>query len=281
MREDEKTTIFIVGVILIFFLGGYGGLVLYSGTDTPFSIVASQSMQHDNNRSQIDRIDTGDMVFVMDKSKVDMKTYVEGFADKEIHFGDYGNVIIYRSDSDFNILHRLILYIEIYEEDGQKYVHAPDLEQHYDSIKNKIIDIEGDRDEIDPAQLTYDFSFCRKEIGHCDIRIPIGYILSTTESGVSGYITMGDNNAHTDQSRLFINQLVKYEDIISVPVIEIPWLGTLKMVFNGDKEIVDTHAPNSIPLLCAATLMGFMIINSIHLQFLLYCTLKEKWKKRP
>lgn len=279
MKEDEKTMILIVVLISIFFLGGYGGLVLYSGTDTPFSVVVSQSMQHDNNRSQMDRIDTGDIVLVRDKSNVDLKTYVEGYMEDEIYFGDYGNVVIYRGESGLNILHRLILYIEIYGEGEDKYAVAPYLEQDTHSEKCLMFDVR-DGTEFNPSRLTSDFSFTRCDVGYEIILIPIEHILSTTESNTSGYITMGDNNRFTDQSRMFINPLVSYDDIVSVPVLEIPWLGTLKMIMDGNIEVIDIHTPNSIPLLVLASLTGLIMVISAQLQLCLYSLSRNKGRKR-
>ena len=58
------------------------------------------------------------------------------------------------------------------------------------------------------------------------------------EDGYSGYLTKGDNaetNTNFDQVILtkMRNKLVSDEDIKSVAVFEIPWLGCIKLLING------------------------------------------------
>ena len=66
MSGDNKGFILTILVIVIVFVGGYAALVVYTGSSVPFSSVVSESMQHDNDRSQIGVIDTGDIVIVRD-----------------------------------------------------------------------------------------------------------------------------------------------------------------------------------------------------------------------
>ena len=67
MDVDNRNALISVIAIVLFFVGIYAGVSLYSDHDPPFSVVVSQSMQHDNNESQIGVIDTGDMVLVRNK----------------------------------------------------------------------------------------------------------------------------------------------------------------------------------------------------------------------
>lgn len=92
---DNKGFILTILVIVIVFIGGYAALVVYTGSSVPFSSVVSESMQHDNDRSQIGVIDTGDIVIVRDPEKTDIHSYVESLADGYESFGNYGSVIIY------------------------------------------------------------------------------------------------------------------------------------------------------------------------------------------
>ena len=60
---------------------------------------------------------------------------------------------------------------------------------------------------------------------------------------------MGDNpnNNYLDQySGAIVNHLIDIEDIQSIPVLEIPWAGTLKILFKNDGDNLD-HVPNSLP----------------------------------
>ena len=62
--------------------------------------------------------------------------------------------------------------------------------------------------------------------------------LDTLEKS-SGFLTMGDNsetNPNFDQPNI-VDHTISYEDIRSVPVMEIPWLGTLKILVNGGNNL--------------------------------------------
>ncbi len=97
----------------------------------------------------------------------------------------------------------------------------------------------------------------------------------STDAGTKGYITMGDNNNHVDQSCVFISKLVEYEDIVSVPVLEIPWLGCVKMMIEGDSENIDKYAPNSIHCIAALLIMMLSVMISF-ISFCTLCSLREK-----
>ena len=77
-------------------------MVIHSGFGTPFSVVMSESMQHDDTRSQIGCIDTGDVVIVQSPEKADIVSYVEGTITGYSTFGDYGSVIIYERGNGHN-----------------------------------------------------------------------------------------------------------------------------------------------------------------------------------
>lgn len=74
---------------------------------------------------------------------------------------------------------------------------------------------------------------------------------------------MGDNNNVVDQSCYYISRLVKDEDIVSVPIFEIPWLGCVKMIVKGDLDTVKKYAPNSIPNLMIVIFTGIMSFISL------------------
>lgn len=130
MKKGNKTTIISVFLVFLFFLGGFAGLVTYSGHDPPFSVIVSQSMQQDENQSKLGSIDTGDMVFVIDKNKVEIRTYIEGYLSGFKTFGDYGSVIIYNTPCKSKIIHRVLMRIEVGMENGEKYARIPELDDY-------------------------------------------------------------------------------------------------------------------------------------------------------
>lgn len=271
--NDRATLIAVMGVILIF-IGIFAGISLYSSHSPPFSVVVSQSMQHDDDRSQLGIIDTGDLVLVRDKSKVEIQTYLEGYSTGYSTFGDYGSVIIYRSDGGYNIIHRVMMYLEIREEAGIKYAYIPYLDQYPD--KSPIVDVE---------KITTNFSIYR--IGYKDgaaINITIENILLKANVGDSGYITMGDNNTSIDQYSISsissFNSLVTYEKIVSIPVIEIPWLGCFKLLLNDNNNVIENHAPNSLPNLAVVTITGILALFSLYSLHIVYHMEQSRKEKK-
>ncbi len=276
-REDKNTLIAIVAILLVF-LSGYVGIHIYSGHNPYFSLVTSQSMQHDDHSSELGIIDTGDMVIVRDKSMIDLQTYLEGRTTGFGTFGDYGSVIIYRGDYGSSIIHRLLLQIEVKEDSSGKYASIPYLDA-YPSWESA----DSPGTELDPDMLREDIIL--KDLGYrgLDVYINIEFILSKTDAGVSGYVTMGDNNTIIDQSSFYgtdfvIAGLVTEDRIISVPVIEIPWVGCLKLSFDGRAYIVDHHSPNSLPSL------GFFMLGMLFFVLSLYVlyigVITEKRRKK-
>lgn len=273
MRTEDRDTLIAIMAIILVFVGIFAGVSLYSNHSPPFSVVISQSMQHDDNQSQIGVIDTGDMVLVRDKSKVEIQTYIEGYTTGHSTFGDYGSVIIYKNNRGINIIHRAMMYMEIKDDGYGKYADIPYLDQY--PSKSDLIDYEKIRTD-----------FFIERIGYKDgtkIYINIENILSRSEEGDSGYITMGDNNMFTDQQNSSIipgvNGLVTYEKIVAIPTIEIPWLGCFKLLIQNENEIIDNHAPNSLPNLAIVIITGFLTLLSLYSLHIVYHIEKSRRKK--
>ncbi len=85
----------ILGLVVLLLLGA---LSAATRNWPPLVVVESGSMQRGPGESSLGRIDTGDIVLV---SKVDspreIKSYVAGRAAGYSTYGDYGDVIVYRS----------------------------------------------------------------------------------------------------------------------------------------------------------------------------------------
>lgn len=264
MNADDRNTLISVIAIVLVFVGIFAAVSLYSDHDPPFSVVVSQSMQHDNNESQIGVIDTGDMVLVRNKEKVEIQTYIQGYSTGHSTFGDYGTVVIYKSDNGYNIIHRAMMFLEIKENSLGKYVEIPYLDTY--PSKSGLFDYNEIRDD-----------FFIERIGYKDgtsIGICIESILAKSEVGDTGYITMGDNNERVDQCPMYsipgVKGMISYEKIVAIPVMEIPWLGCFKLLLKNNNEVIDNHAPNSLPNLAIVIITGILTLLSLYSLHIVY-----------
>lgn len=253
MRAVDKANrnlILTVGVIIVVIAGGYLSLVAYTGFTSPFSVVMSQSMQHDPDQSHIGSIDTGDIVIVMEPSKSEIVSYVEGTQTGYQTFGDYGSVIIYnRGDNQNPVIHRAILWLE-YDPVNDSW-SAPSLQQ-YSGVWRCVY--EGSDNYHNWSNLHGTLVFEGITASGKTVSINLDHLEKK-----SGFLTMGDNpksNNYFDQTNI-VDHLISYEDIRSVPVVEIPWLGSMKIFVSGSGNL--QYAPNSLPSL----VMGFLIIFAI------------------
>ena len=243
MNKADRNLLISIGVIAVIFIGGYASLVAYTGFSTPFSIVMSQSMQHDPHQSEIGSIDTGDIVIVMDPSKAEIQSYIDGTKSGYTSFGDYGSVIIYnRGDNQNPVIHRAIIWLEY----------------------NPVSDTWSAPSE--------DITASGKDV----------HINLDNLEKKSGFLTMGDNpetNTTFDQTSSIIDHPIGYDDIRSVPVFEIPWLGTIKILLNGGRNLEDV--PNSLPSLVMLfmTVFGLLFLIDALTLYRNRQALKEELRK--
>lgn len=253
MKRENIVLIAGIVIFLLIVIIGFSAVKSASGVDPPFTVVESQSMQH-SNESEIGIIDTADMMLVKDPDKTHITTFVEGYASGEKHFGDYGSVIIYKRDTGNPVIHRAILYLEYnnnkwsgpsLDNFGNNW-YCPNSTDTNSLSGILILRLPGEYRDVDSISINLD-----------------------TLSKQSGFITMGDNNNDIDQNSLNIsyNQLVGYERIKSVAWKEIPWIGALKLISNGNKARVDANVPNTIPNLAAFFITIILIIMAIGFVF--------------
>lgn len=272
MHPDNRDTLITVVVIVFVFISIFAGISLYSNHSPPFSVVVSQSMQHDDDESRIGVIDTGDIVLVRNKSKVEIQSYLEGYQTGHSTFGDYGTVIIYKTNNGISIIHRAMMYIEINEDIEGKYAYIPYLDEY--PIKSSIEDIEKIRE-----------NFFIERTGYREgdkINVCLENILNKSNVGDVGYITMGDNNTSIDQCNMIpgVKGLVTYEQISSIPVMEIPWLGCFKILLKDDSTVIANHAPNSLPDLAVVIISGILTLLSLYSLHIVYYMEKSRRNKR-
>ena len=258
--ENKKMLIVIVAVIAVM-AGGYVALIAYTGMNVPFSVVMSQSMQHDNDRSQIGCIDTGDIVVVKAKDKATVQSYVEGTQTGYSTFGDYGSVIIYERNSSSNpVIHRAIVWLE-WDSVKQRW-SSEDLVGYKGDWYCRVTTNEGVIETKDPSNLQGTLVFQDITQSKKDVSISL-----TSLTKQSGFLTMGDNpvtNNSFDQTTGIINHPIGKDDIRSVPVAELPWLGAVK-ILTGNNSANLKYVPNSLPSLTMVIIL--LIVTVILVDF--------------
>jgi len=248
VEKETRNFIAVVGVFALVILGGYCALIVHTGFTLPFSSVVSESMQHDNERSEIGAIDTGDIVIVQDKSKADIQSYVLGSQTGHSSFGKYGSVIIYNRSSTQNpVIHRAILWID-YDESTSTW-SSTEL-KNYDSTKWYCDTSEN-----------WSWSNLKGTLWLTVDEKEVSINLDSLQIKQSGYLTMGDNpvtNRSLDQAAGIINHPISMDEIRSVAIWEIPWLGMFKLEMNGNTHV--SHVPNSLPSLAMEIIVIFSIL---------------------
>ncbi len=261
MNDENRRMVFVLIAVVAIIVGGYATLITYTGMSTPFSVVMSQSMQHDPDRSDLGCIDTGDVVVVKNKANATIESYVVGTNTGYSTFGDYGSVIIYERNSSSNpVIHRAIVWL-----DWNSNTNTWSSEELKDYKGTWYCTVNG-MEENDYNDLQGVLTF--KDLTQSKKTVNIN--LSNLEKS-SGYLTLGDNpktNLSFDQVSGIISHPISYDDIRSVPFAEIPWLGTIKLLINGNTNNL-SYVPNSLPSLAMTivTIIGAVLLIDIITQW--------------
>jgi hypothetical protein len=247
-RENRNIVIVLIAVAIV--AGSvFIGIPVMSGVSPPQTVVESQSMQHGAG-SQIGVIDTGDIVIVKDKNKTSITSFVDGYKNGYSSFGLYGDVIIYeREGVGNNIIHRAILWVNY---NGNFTWSAPSLIDYPSDLWNCT-------GSMDPMSLSGILTL--ENMGYQGNKSVTLNLSELTKYPNSGYITMGDFNNDFDQLSNIGNKLVSEERIVSVAWIEIPWLGSIKIMMGGGNSLtaLDKYASNSVPCL-AISFIAFIFL---------------------
>jgi len=246
--RDVLVALFLVFIILL-------ALWAYTGQwfGAPMVAIESGSMMHPNQPfGRFGTIDAGDMVFLVKvNKKADIITQAMKDPDK-YYYWDYGDVIVYRPYGDENrdqIIHRAMAWVEYNE-------------------KYKTFTVEGYEE-----QNTNVTSITIAEL-NLNRYVP--------KNPHSGFITKGDNpytNPTTDQEGGICDELIKVEWISGKARGELPWIGTLNLIFNdiiGGKSTLQ-NVPNDC-IICLVILI--VILVSIPVSLDIYGYFKEKRKEQ-
>jgi len=250
--RDVFIALLIVFIILL-------ALWTYTGQwfSAPMVAIESGSMMHDDEPfGRVGTIDAGDMVLLV---KIDNREDIATFAEKDsdnFHYGKYGDVVIYRPNGNQDvdqIIHRAMCWVEV-KGTGSKKTYTI---EEYDII---------DRDASDPL-------LCEQ----CGIMANGNPVKVDWDN--SGFITKGDNNYNCDQVG-FPYQPVKTEWITGKARGELPWIGTINLIFNdlvGGKDTVKNVKDDSMD--CLVILIEFLILIPIGLDFKTYYSDRKKQLK--
>ncbi len=234
--KDTVVALIILGIIL-------SSLYIYTGRWPPMVVVESPSMSHgedDPPASQLGVIDTGDIVAVKKvNTRENIVTYVEGRGIGHRTYGQYGDVIVFRPDGSEEhtpVIHRPVLFLEYNETvEGFDITNLSDLQYGVDWETSEGETVYG----LTETVYIYDY-------GHRDVTLVIN-LERFVEYEHSGFITMGDNNLRSDQGIIDqgnlrnINEPIKLEWVEGKARGELPWFGSIKLVYIGRTDSVPTN----------------------------------------
>lgn len=223
-------------------------------------VISSRSMQHDDHKSELGILDTGDLVIIdYQKDPSEIMTYAQSVSEGYTQFGEYGDVVLYQTDlTEIPIIHRAICRI-LYNEDGT--FSIPELSLLPEEMWSTPT---GEWEHLKGIVYLYN-------IGFKNTTVPIDLDKILKKMGNEphgGFLTMGDNNTgetrlgtvgYIDQTSLSsVDSPIRDEDIIGVAAAEIPWVGVLKLTVSGNAP--DYLPLNSVIFLIAAVSAGTLCI---------------------
>lgn len=222
-----------VGIALLVVFLVFVALWAYSGVWPPIVVVESSSMQHDDFSSSVGVIDTGDLVIVQNtNSRKEVETYVQGECSGHSTYGDSGDVIIYneRGGGDKPIIHRALIYLEFNTTTNNSFdVPSLECDKWVYGVNWWILTGPGSEPRNLTTSLTIRLSSAHRNL---NVTLNLGNLLNDIKTdddwNDGGFIAMGDNNDHPD------NSLIKHEWIIGKARGELPWFGLIKLSVSGD-----------------------------------------------
>lgn len=251
-------------------------LALWSYTDqwfgAPLVAIESGSMEHLNEPfGRIGTINAGDMVLLV---KVNNKDDITPYSiSKDYNYGKKGDVVIYHPDGNEKvdqIIHRAMCWIDVEIEDSNTYYTI----KEYDIIRHNA---------TEPLYIP--------ECGIWNAASNSSVILDGKTNQRhhyqkfthSGFITKGDNpltNRECDQIGGISNQLIRVEWVSGKASGELPWIGTINLLFNdlttGGKDTI-----SNVPQDCLTCFSAVIIILvSIPVSLDLYGYFQDKKQKK-
>ncbi len=259
---------FLFVFIILLALWGYTG----QWFGAPLVAIESGSMQHLNEPyGRIGTINAGDMVLLV---KVNNKDDVTPYSVSNYYnYGKKGDVVIYHPDGNKNvdqIIHRAMCWIEveiegfntfytieeygIFRQNASEPLYLPEC-GIWNSASNSSVTFDGKTEQ----------RYHYQKFTH------------------SGFITKGDNpvtNRECDQIGGISNQLVKIEWISGKASCELPWIGTINLLFN-DLTTDGKDTVGNVPQDCLTCfVIVIIILVSIPISLDIYGYIQEKKRKK-
>jgi signal peptidase I len=236
-------------------------LYAYTSNWPPVFVVESGSMQH-GTADHVGLINTGDLVLVKKTTPSAVIPYVVGEETGYTTYGEYGDVILYQPNGNPGatpVIHRAILYL-IWNAANDTY-SAPALARlPCGSEPGALYSVSGSRTGCGWTGLLTSITLYDVGWRSADVSIPLGDL-----GRYSGFITMGDNNVapgappqgETDQAS-GISGLVDGSWIVGVARGMVPWVGSFKLLIDGNAGQVPPQSWQFLALTIAAiVLAGF------------------------
>jgi len=238
----------------------------------PLVAIESGSMEHLNEPfGRIGTINAGDMVLLV---KVNNKDDITPYSiSKDYNYGKKGDVVIYHPDGNEKvdqIIHRAMCWIDVEIEDSNTYytIKEYDIIRHnsteplyipecgiWNAASNSSVVLDGKTNQRNHYQ----------KFTH------------------SGFITKGDNaltNRESDQIGGISNQLIKIEWISGKASGELPWIGTINLLFN-DLTTGGEDTISNVPQDCLTCfIVVIIILISIPISLDLYGYFQDKKQKK-
>ena len=256
-----------VFVALAFVFIIIGSLWIYTGQwfATPMVAIESGSMMHrDEPYGRYGTIDAGDMVLLVKVDSLDDIVPLAEKDDNNYYYGNYGDVIVYQPLGDEHetpIIHRAMCWVEVEFVNGQK---------TYTIEEYGIINHPANQPLYAP------------ELGIRSLSRPHNGAVTVNWSH-SGFITKGDNpdsNPTCDQIGGLCDEPVKLEWVTGKARMELPWIGTINLLFNditGGQSTVGNVPSDSITCL----IILITVLVSIPVGLDVYSYYQEKNQKKP
>lgn len=269
IRSDKQTIAFMRDLLVAAIIVMMILLTLWAFTGqwfgAPMVAIESNSMTHpDEPFGRIGTIDAGDMVFLVKVYKHnDVLPYggpLGGALQKKdpgyFLYGTWGDVIVYHplgKTDETQVIHRAMCWVDVEYQGEEKTYTIKD--QGIFNEKTLLVPELGIK-TISGKSVTPDWSH-------------------------SGFITKGDNNELCDQLSNICPQPVKLEWISGKAWGELPWIGTINLLFSdvfGGKNTLSNVASDS--LICLVILIAVLISIPLILDFYDYFREKKGQKNQ-
>lgn len=238
-------------------------LFAYTSNWPPVYVIESNSMQHGAG-DHLGYLNAGDVVLAQKVPQGQIATYFGSLGQgSPTNYGEPGDVILYYPNGNTAatpVIHRPLLFLE-YDAANQSYNATGLSGLSCGPSTSTAYYTPGTPSGCGTKNLQN--SLTLRHIGWKDLTITITFSICRPDLGNhSGYLTLGDNNTGPDQTPLScgagtpISSLVEPRWVIGVARGLLPWFGALKLLLDGNAQLVPPASWEYLGLTVAALLFG-------------------------